>query len=347
VVRCGSFEREVAMGRPVRVIRREDFDADLVAQVRARGVEVVEGEGVETVQVQADAVVVTTSAGRRLRARVAVGADGVASVVRRAVASASGRGATSAQAAREIPHRLLQIELPLADERAGEPRMLYDFSPMAHGLRGYLWIFPVPGRRLNLGLMHYPASDPSARRGGRQLVDLLRRGLADHQVELVGRPRGWPIWGYDPARPVAASRILLAGDAAGIDGLTGEGIAVAMEQALVAAAAVDRALLADRYDFAGYQRALRRAVVGRELALDRRLARLLYDGRRWRDWLSLVLFDPDVIQMYARRVDGTEILADQKLRLGRALARHLVRRAGRRRQLAAATSPAAAAGSPG
>ncbi|HKE14094.1 MAG TPA: NAD(P)-binding protein, partial [Kofleriaceae bacterium] len=40
-VRFGAFEREVAMGRPVQVIRRREFDADLVAQVRERGVEVV------------------------------------------------------------------------------------------------------------------------------------------------------------------------------------------------------------------------------------------------------------------------------------------------------------------
>jgi hypothetical protein len=79
---------------------------------------------------------------------------------------------------------------------------------------------------------------------------------------------------------------------------------------------------------------LRRATVGRELALDRWLARLLYGGRFWRDWLSLVLLDEEVLEMYARRVDGTEVLADQKARLYKALSRHLVQRGRRKRRLA-------------
>src|SRR3954467_8851435 len=42
----GDQDRRVRLGRPVDVIRRADFDADLVAQARERGVQVVEGEGV-------------------------------------------------------------------------------------------------------------------------------------------------------------------------------------------------------------------------------------------------------------------------------------------------------------
>ncbi|HTE56182.1 MAG TPA: NAD(P)/FAD-dependent oxidoreductase [Kofleriaceae bacterium] len=325
-VRFGAFERVVAMGRAVQVIRRRDFDADLVEQARERGIEVIEGEGVESYAVERDGVRVTTSAGRELRAEVLIGADGAASVVRKHL------GGPSEDAGREIPHRLFQIEVDLPTDQA--PAMLYDFTPMAHGLRGYLWIFPVPGARANLGLMHYPTRAPSSRRGGRELVELLRRGLIDHGVDLPARgTRGWPVWGYDPRRPVSAARVVTVGDAAGIDGLTGEGIAVAMEQAIVAGDAVDRALRERRFDFGGYRRALRRAPVGRELALDRRLARLLYDTDRWLDWLALVLVDPDMIEMYARRVDGTEILADQKLRLVRALAGQLVRGRRRRRVL--------------
>ena len=330
-VRFAGFQRTVRMGRAVRVIRREELDADLVAQVRARGVEVVEGEGVVDYAALADRVVVTTSAGRTLEADVLVGADGAASVVRKRLGGgAGGRGRGGED--REVPHRLFQLEMVAGG--AAAPAMLYDFTPMARGLRGYLWIFPVPGGRQNVGLMHYPAA--GARRGGRELVELLGRGLAEHGIALPGRAaRGWPAWGYQPSRPVSAPRVLTVGDAAGIDGLTGEGIAVAMEQALVAGDWIDRGLRERQLGFAGYRRALRRAVVGRELALDRHLARMLYDSRRWRDWLALVLYDPDVIEMYARRVDGTEVLADQKARLMRALMRQVVKRGTRRRQLAA------------
>ena len=88
-------------------------------------------------------------------------------------------------------------------------------------------------------------------------------------------------------------------------------------------------------------------MVGRELALDRWLARLIYQaGPGWQRWLSLVLFDPDVLEMYAARVAGSEVLADQKGRLWRALVRHTVHGRSRRRQLAAAMSGRALEASP-
>jgi flavin-dependent dehydrogenase len=131
--------------------------------------------------------------------------------------------------------------------------------------------------------------------------------------------------------------VLAVGDAAGIDGLTGEGIAVAMEQGAIAGDHVARALATGDVRFRGYRRALRRATVGRELALDRWLARMLYQrGPGWRDWLALVLFDRDVLDMYAARVSGSQVLADQKLRLFRALGRHALSRRRRLRELAAA-----------
>ncbi len=317
-VRLGGFERTVTMGRPVNVIRRIDFDASLVAQIRARGVEVRVDSPVAGLAVEADAVTVRLDDGRALRGRVVIGADGAASVVRKHLHGD----------ARPLPHRLFMQELPAA---LADSAMVYDFTPMQDGLRGYLWVFPVADGRANVGLMHYPSS----RKGGPELLRLLRAHLGAHGVELPARgARGWPVWGYDPRAPVAAPRLLTVGDAAGIDGLTGEGIAVAMEQAQVAGDLAARGLATGELGFAGYRRALRRATVGRELALDRWLARLLYQrGPGWQRWMSLVLFDPDVLEMYAARVAGSEVLADQKLRLWSALVRHAGLAWSRRRRL--------------
>ena len=325
-VRFGSFERRVTLGRPVNVVRREELDANLVAQVRRKGVEVVEGEGVTSIAdaARSDALEVTTSTGRRLRTRVLVGADGAASIVRKHLLGNE----------KALPHRLFRREMSLAADQGEDHAMLYDFTPMARGLRGYLWVFPVPGRRINVGIMHYPSS----RQSGVALTQHLRLGLGELGIQLPDKgTRGWPVWGYHPGTAVAAPRILTVGDAAGIDGLTGEGIAVALEHAIVAGDTVARGLATGDLSFTGYRRDLRRAVVGRELALDRWLARLIYQrGGGWRNWLSLVLYDPDVLEMYAARVAGTEILADQKRRLYKALVRHSGRRGARRRALLAA-----------
>jgi geranylgeranyl reductase family protein len=325
-VRFGRFERTVTMGRPVRVIRRVEFDASLVAQVQAKGVEVRTGVAVDGLAVAGDHVQLALGGGGQLAARIVVGADGAASVVRKHLTGN----------AKALPHRLFMAELPVAAAPPRDDAMVYDFTAMADGLRGYVWLFPVAGGRVNVGLMHYPSS----RRGGPELLALLRKHLAPYGVALPAKgSRGWPVWGYHPSAPVSAPRLITVGDAAGIDGLTGEGIAVAMEQAQVAGDAVARALTSGDVGFAGYRRALRKAVVGRELALDRHLARLLYQhGPGWQRWLSLVLFDPDVLEMYAARVAGTEVLADQKARLWGALVRHGFAARRRRRELTAAVA---------
>jgi flavin-dependent dehydrogenase len=182
--------------------------------------------------------------------------------------------------------------------------------------------------------MHYPSKPLS----GAELTALLARHLSRHGVHLDAPARGWPAWGYTPSSTVSAERLLLCGDAAGIDALTGEGIAVGMEQGLICAGAIADALASGDFAFRGYRRALRRATVGRELAIDRWLARLLYGGDAWRRWLSLVLCDDRMLDLYAARVCGSLILADHKRELVAALFRHVLR-AGNRRQRLALASP--------
>jgi flavin-dependent dehydrogenase len=198
-------------------------------------------------------------------------------------------------------------------------RMVYDFSLMRRGLRGYLWLFPAPGGRLNVGAMH---TAESRKLSGAAIEALLVEGLAAYGVALPDGARGWPAWRYRARGRVAAPHLLCVGDAAGIDALTGEGIAVGLEHGPIAADAVAAALASRDFRFAEYAAAIGRAVVGRELTLDGRLARMLYAPRASRLWISLILFDRRVQELYAARVSGSEVLADRKAALLGALARH-------------------------
>jgi flavin-dependent dehydrogenase len=202
---------------------------------------------------------------------------------------------------------------------------------MDDGLRGYVWLFPVAGGLVNVGAMHYPSRPLS----GAAIERLLRRSLERHGLRVPAGARGWPAWRYQARARIAGPHLLCVGDAAGIDGLTGEGIAVGFEQALVAADAVVSGLAARDLRFAGYGRAVRRAVVGRELALDARLARMLYAPRAFRIWLSLMLFDRRVQELYAARVCGSEVLADRRGELLAAIGRHALAWRSRMRALPA------------
>jgi flavin-dependent dehydrogenase len=321
----GRHARDVRLERPVDVVRRADFDADLVAQARALGVAVVEGEGLAsfTVDEAAGLVRVATTAGRTRVARVLVGADGAGSRVRRALAR-DGRP----------PLRLFQAEVPAPPGLALGERMVYDFSPMDEGLRGYVWLFPVAGGLVNVGAMHTPSRSLS----GAAIEAVLRRALARHGVELPDGARGWPAWRYRRGARIAAPHVLCVGDAAGIDALTGEGIAVGLEEGPIAARAIAHALGSGDFAFAGYARDLGRAVVGRELALDGRLAAMLYTPRAYALWLSLIMFDERMQRLYAARVSGSEVLADRKRELLAALGRHLLHAPGRLRALGTATA---------
>ena len=313
--------RDVALGRPVDIVRRCEFDADLVDQARARGSRILTGEGAGLVRGRgpggspagAGLVRIATTTGRRLTARVLVRADGAGSRVRRALTADD-----------RPPLRLFQAEVPMPPALAElvDGRMVYDFSLMALGLRGYLWLFPAPGGRLNVGAMH--SATTTQKLSGAAIEALLRTGLAAYGVDLPDGARGWPAWRHQAGGRVAAPHLLCVGDAAGIDALTGEGIAVGLEHGPIAAEAIARALEMSDYRFARYGAAIDRAVVGRELTLDGRLAKMLYAPRTSKLWLSLILFDRRVQQLYAARVSGSEVLADRKRALLGALLRHAV-----------------------
>ncbi|MEW5743055.1 MAG: NAD(P)/FAD-dependent oxidoreductase [Myxococcota bacterium] len=230
---AGAVQRRV--GPIGRVVRRLDFDAELVRVARARGVPVTEGVRVTHVSRDAQGVTVETTAGVR-RAAVLIGADGVGSVVRRSLGFP--RGALHAQAVE------VDTDVTHADDAA-----LLSFDFRAQDLVGYGWDFPtLVNGRLMMSRGVYDVDwdvHPRVDVAGRLTRHLEARGLpAD-----ASRFKRYSVRGLELHRPMSAPRVLLVGEAAGVDPLLGEGIAQGVAYGDIAARYLVERLEDGRFDF--------------------------------------------------------------------------------------------------
>lgn len=247
------------------VVRRDQFDALLARQARAAGLEIVEHCRVVDVAQKRGLVQVVTEQGK-FEARALVGADGSGSVVRR---TAFGRDKSSIGRALMTD---IEIDAKGAVEFA-ERCYRFDFRCVAGGIKGYAWSFPclIDGRpHLNVGIydQHPRASRAS---GGEHaaLLGELERAFPELPLRhLRGRAshfRAAPIRWFDRRDRYANGHVILAGDAAGVDPLMGEGISCAFEHGKAAAGALGQFLDGGREAFSRYDRELHRGVTGRKL----------------------------------------------------------------------------------
>jgi geranylgeranyl reductase family protein len=250
------------------VVRRNEFDAMLAGHARAAGLEIIENTRVLGVEQRGDGLRIATERGR-LDAQVLVGADGSGSRVRTSLF-------------RRTKHnvgRALIAEVPVSHDSAEEfVRRLYrfDFNCVAAGIKGYCWSFPclIDGQpRLNLGIYDQTPSDAAPRSSRRELLGQLRAafpeidsfGCADERLAVKVFPIRW----YDAQDCYVRGRTILAGDAAGVDPLMGEGISYAFEHGKLAAGALAGYLDGDCSALEAYGTELHRGLLGRKL---RRLA---------------------------------------------------------------------------
>jgi flavin-dependent dehydrogenase len=267
-----SAEHAVRIGGIGRVVRRIELDAGIAALARERGVEIIEDAKVERVDVDRDGAALETAQGR-FEARIVVGCDGVGSVVRKA--AGVGPGALRAQ--------VLELDTPSVPR--DRERGLIHFDASDRSLSGYTWDFPtvVSGEPLvcrgiyHLKLAHeVDAAAPSA--------DFLTKKLGERLATMgldiaTYKNKRFAERGVEMAETFAKGPLMLAGEAAGIDPITGEGIAQAIEYGAMVGPHVALALAGD-VRVEGWTARVRRSRLGRDLAIRERFVRELYGGRR-------------------------------------------------------------------
>ncbi len=197
-LRVDGKELRVALPRPAVVVRRVVFDADLVAQVRAAGADVVEGAPL-------------------IGLRDGIARTGAGEVAFDAVVCADGAGGPSRRLLGLPAGRRAPLREAVSAARMQED-LVFDLDA---GVGGYAWRFPcVDGGAAAESFGIYSMSRDAA------LGPALERWAT--RERLLGEPSAWSIRLAERGGPVGTGPALLAGEAVGIDPLAGEGIRYAL-----------------------------------------------------------------------------------------------------------------------
>jgi flavin-dependent dehydrogenase len=257
-------------GNPVfQIVRRSEFDHWMVRQAEERGVTVRQGERVRSVDPGVDYVEVETDEAI-IRAKVLVAADGSRSFIRSRL-----KWDDDSRVA-----RLIEVDTPENPET--EPGFvdqvaLFDFTHMTDGLQGYYWDFPsyVNGEPV----MNRGVFDSRARpeRPKADLKETIEVSLAERDRKLEDyKLKGHPIRWFDSNGKFAMPRVILVGDAAGVDPLFGEGISFALGYGKPAAGAIDDAFARQDFSFSSYRQRVLDDRLLSQLPIRTRLARMAY-----------------------------------------------------------------------
>jgi flavin-dependent dehydrogenase len=252
----------------LRVVRRDQFDNWLAKKTRSAGIAIRDGVTVRQVIPSSDGVLVQTDSGA-FRARVLIAADGSNGVTRRCVLP-------------DVPvhtARVLEIITPAMPHADGHKsdHAYFDFFPVPDGIAGYTWDFPtqiagqacrcwgVYDTNLLADQPRPPLRDPLAQ-------EMRRHGYRLEDYELQGHP----IRRFGPFNKFSVPHVILVGDAAGADGMFGEGISIALGYGRLAAQAIRQAFQSDDFSFRNYRRRILLSSLGQALTFRMAVTAILY-----------------------------------------------------------------------
>ena len=257
-----NLERLLAIEREspaLALTMRSVLDNYLVSKAVEAGATLRERVEVKSVAESSGSVRCETTAGA-FQGQFLIGADGANSVVARTPPFAPPRCGVALEV--EV---YLRNDALLADYAS---RVDFDFNVLPSG---YGWIFPKADH-LSAGVFTLKTTLPQIKRFYEGYI--ARKGLAGHVAEAHLRGHLIPLGRATPR--LNSSRILLAGDAAGLaDQLTGEGISYAIRSGRLAAETIIECLHAPSAPLDSYSARLKTTLLP-ELRWASVLARCLY-----------------------------------------------------------------------
>jgi flavin-dependent dehydrogenase len=311
-VRYGD-EVATARGELGVVVRRQELDASIAEAARRVVGELREDARVVAIDRDGDRFVVRTATGD-VRTEVVVGADGAGSAVRKLLGFPEPRRKA----------HLYVLETPATAGDGEDGVITFDLTCLAAGVEGYAWDFPtvIDGApAVSRGIYHLNSRRPGPGEQDVPVKEALRAFLAHRGCDLDRvHLKAFAERGYVPAAEIARPGVLLAGEAAGVDPVTGEGIAQALLYGELAARAIADGARRGDLGFRGYAASVRRSFVGRHLAQAAWLAPHVY-GARARKWASFLVREPLAMQAGLAWYRGEPLGLGTKARLAARLVR--------------------------
>ncbi len=276
---------------PGHVIRRIDFDRLLMDEVEKYPIiDVIQGINITGFEQMADGVLLTDTSGVfRITAGMCVIASGAANKLA-AIPGDPGK--------RDPRHQATGVRQYYSGVTGVHEGNFVDFYFLDEFLPGYLWVFPLPDGRANVGAgirtdilkkrkITLKTVVEKALVANPHLAERFKNAQPESGIAAWNLPLG------SKKNPLSGNRFLLAGDAASlVDPFTGEGVGNAMWSGFAAAEHIEQALVANRFDAEFNQK------------YDHFIYQKLWKELRLSTWIQKLINYPKLFNWVMNRVAG-------------------------------------------